>query len=494
MKTSNPRSRINTGVRNLDEILYGGMPLRELIILAGSPGTGKTTLAQQIIFNNATSEKPALIFQTLSEPTAKTLGYLGQFSFYDLKKLENGSVTFVDLGEILRAKGLEQAVDLLMSHIKKVKPSFVVIDSFKVFEDLAQDREELRKFSYEVAVNLMAWECTSFFLGEFSAKDLETNPLFSIVDGIISLKIRQESGEYQRFIQVIKMRGTDHSRDEHAFAIQPSGVEVYAPRVTIQRKPESDDTIPGNGPYRIQVGIPKLDNLLGEGVPSGSSFLVSGVAGTGKTLLLLEFIYRGAKEFGEKGVFFSFEETRERIIANAKGMGWDIEEQIRIGNIKIIFIPQPEIVIEKHLLMMKECIESMGAKRIAVDSSSVFVHKVLAPQVVREKIFQLGTLVQMAQAVGFFAADIPYGSDKLSRFGVEETVVDGIILLTASNNNKTLRRDRFLEIYKLRNTAHANGRFKMEIGNHGIIIHTNKLNPPVVRTKETKKKKAKRTK
>jgi circadian clock protein KaiC len=196
------------------------------------------------------------------------------------------------------------------------------------------------------------------------------------------------------------------------------------------------------------------------------------VAGTGKTLLLLEFLYRGAKIFGEKGIFFSFEETVDRIIANAKGMGWDIEEQINNGNIEIVYTPQPEIQVEKHLLMMKDRIEALGAKRIAIDSASVFVHKMIDPQAVRDKIFQLATLVQMAQAIGLFSTDIPYGTDKIGRFGVEETVVDGIILLTAVNDEKTLRRNRFIEIYKLRNTAHANGRFKLQITDHGLSVVT----------------------
>jgi circadian clock protein KaiC len=474
MKASLHVNRLRTGVRNLDEKLHGGIPVGELTVFAGTPGAGKTTLAHQIIFNNATPENPALIFQTLSEPTAKTLRYLGQFSFYDPIKLEDGSITFIDLGEILRAKGLEQAISLLMTHIKRITPKYVVIDSFKVFEDLAKDREELRKFTYEVSVNLMAWECTGFFLGEFSAENIETNPLFSIIDGIVSLRIRQESGEHQRFIQVVKMRGTDHSRDEHAFAINNSGVEIYATRVTIQRRPFSDKMDKGQGPYRTKLGILDLDKLLGQGMPSGSTFLVSGVAGTGKTLLLLEFIYKGATKLGEKGIYFSFEETRERIIENAKGMGWDIESQLAKGNIEIVFIAQPDIIVEKHLLMMKDMIEKMGAKRVAIDSSSVFVHKISDPQIVREKMFQLSTLVQMAQGIGFFACDLPYGSDKISRFGVEETVVDGIILLTAIINEKTLARDRFLEIFKLRNTSHSNGKYKIEIGKDGIKINSKK--------------------
>lgn len=461
-------TRISSGVRNLDAILGGGFPEGNLTVLAGTPGSGKTILSQQIAFKNATQDSKVMFVQTLSEPTAKTLKYLTQFEFFDQAKLESGCIEFVDLGDILRLDGLEKAIALLMSHIKRFKPAFVVIDSFKVFEDLAKSREDLRKFTYEVAINLMAWDCTALLLGEFDTHEIETNPLFSIVDGIITLKHFAEAGEEQRFIQVSKMRGTNHSRDEHTFTINSAGLEIYAPRVTIRREPGSDRKIAGDGPVRAKLGIPTLESSMGEGIPWGSSVLVSGVAGTGKTILCLEFIYRGAKEFGEKGIFFSFEETPDRLITAAHGLGWDIREQIEKGNIEIVFVPQTEILVERDLLMMKDKIEKMQAKRIAIDSISVFVHKIQNPQAVREKVFQIATLVQMAQAVGFFATDIHYGQNQISRFGVEETVVDGVILLTASENGYV--RERFLEIYKLRNTAHRNGRHKMTIKRGGITL------------------------
>lgn len=465
-------SRIHTGVRNLDEILDGGLPEGNLTVFTGTPGSGKTILSQQIAFKNATPDCRIIFFQTLSEPTAKTLRYLRQFDFFDQAKLDDGCVEFIDLGDILRLDGLEKAIEMLMNHVKRFKPSFVIIDSFKVFEDLAKSREELRKFTYEIAINLMAWNCSALLLGEFSQEEIDTNPLFSIVDGIISLKHFSEAGEEQRFIQVSKMRGTNHSRDEHTFIINSNGLEIYAPRVTIRRLPHSDRKITGDGPVRAKIGIENLDQLLGEGIPWGSSLLISGVAGTGKTILCLEFIYKGAKEFGEKGVFFSFEETTDRLITAAHGLGWELDEQIKKGNIQIVFIPQTEINVEKDLLMMKDIIEKMGAKRVAVDSISVFTHKIQSPQLVREKVFQVATLVQMAQAVGFFATDIHYGANEVSRFGVEETVVDGVVLLTATQND--FARDRYLEIYKLRNTAHISGRQKMTIGQGGI-----KLTSPV---------------
>ena len=455
--------RLETGVRNLDAILHGGLPKGSVSVLSGPPGSGKTILSQQICFHNATPAAPALIFNTLSEPTAKTLRYLSQLSYFDPKKL-NDSVRFVDLGVIVREKGLERTLEFIMESLREVKPAIVVIDSFKVFDDLARSKEELRKFGYEVAVNLMAWEATALLLGEYSPLDFQTNPLFSIVDGLFAFSQRELSGEQQRFLQLVKMRGTDHDRDEHSFVISSAGVEVFAPRVTIKREPRIGE---GGAAERLQIGISRLDDLLGEGIPRGSSLLIAGVAGTGKTVLSLEFVYRGAL-LGEKGISFSFEETEERLRATARGLGWDLDREIERGMVEIVFIPQPDIQVDAHVLMMSERIEAMGARRVALDSLSVFLHKVTDSKISREKVFQLATLVHNAGAVGFFATDIPYGANQISRFGVEETVVDGVILLTSTEEG--LERQRYVEVYKLRNTAHLKGRHNLVIGPGGLSV------------------------
>lgn len=461
MTKKHPIARLETGVRNLDAILHGGLPSGSVTVVAGPPGSGKTILTEQVCFHAAARGSRVLYFNTLSEPTAKTLRYLSQFAFFDPRVLED-VFTFVDLGIILRSEGLAKTSELVMAQVRQVKPDVVVIDSFKAFEDLARSQEDLRKFSYELAVNLMAWEATGLLLGEYGAEEYVTKPLFSVVDGLVSLSYREESGEQQRFLRVVKMRGTAHSHDEHPFVITARGVEVFAPRVAILRGPGS-----GTEAARLRTGIDGLDALLGPGIPRGSSLLIAGVAGTGKTVLSLEFVYRGALA-GEKGILFSFEETTERLLAAARGLGWDLEAQIERGLIELVFIPQPEIMVEAHLLMMQERIAAFGARRVAIDSVSVFLHKVTDAKSSRERMFQLASVIQNAEAVGFFATDIPYGENKISRFGVEETVVDGVILLSAVEEG--LERRRYVEVYKLRNTAHLKGRHDLEIAEGGVRV------------------------
>jgi circadian clock protein KaiC len=488
MKKRSDLERLHTGVPNLDDLLRGGLPQGGMVVIAGPPGAGKTILSQQICFHRAATGGKTLYFSTLSEPTAKTLRFLRGFDFFDPSKLDE-LVHFVDLGIIIRSKGLEEAVALLMKEVRRVEPALVVIDSFRVFSDLAATKEQLRKFSYEIAINLMAWETTTLLLGEYSDRDIATNPLFSIVDGLIKVHQRDRAGEMQRLIQIAKMRGTDHSRDEHPFAITKAGIEVFPPRVIIQREPRS-------GPVpRLRTHISKLDDLLGKGIPHGSSLLVAGVAGTGKTVLLLEFLYRGALA-GEKGILFSFEETDQRLRDAARGLGWKLDEMIEKGLLEIVFVPQPAIMVEAEILRMQQRIHEFGATRVGVDSLSVFLHKLKDPQLVREKVYEIASIIQNANAVGFLATDIPYGKSQISRYGVEETVVDGVLLLTATEEG--YERQRYLEVYKLRNTAHLDGRHSLRIAAGGMQIYPRYDSAPTrgqptqeaaPRARSTKKKK-----
>jgi circadian clock protein KaiC len=465
-------ARLATGIDNLDTLFEGGIPRSSLIAISGAPGSGKTILVQQICFHNATADDRVLYFGTLSEPTAKILRNLGQFAFFDPEKMKT-AVEFVDLGEINLTTSTAEATALITKHLRRVNPTIIVVDSFKVFDELARSRLELRTSCYDIAVTLMAWEATTFLVGEFAANDYQTNPLFSIVDGLCVLSQQEVFGEHQRFLQIIKMRGTDHSREPHPFGISARGITLFAPHVVIRREPVKSQA------DRCQTRISKLDEVIGRGIPWGSSLLLSGVAGTGKTVLSLEFLYRGA-EAGEKGIFFSFEETDDRLRAAARGLGWDLEAQIASGMIEIVFIPQPEIRVEADLLMMRDRIAALGARRVVIDSVSVFLHKITDREVCREKIYYLCSIVQNAQAVGLFPTDIPYGAPQISRFGVEETVVDGVILL--SSVEEGLERQRYLEVYKLRDSAHLKGRHNISIGRGGVAIFprygTEQVEPP----------------
>jgi circadian clock protein KaiC len=220
--------RVETGIAALDAILAGGLPRCSVTVLAGPPGAGKTILAQEILFRQP-DESRGLYFNALSEPTAKTLLYAAQLGFFDAAKVGT-VVEFVDLGDVARTGGLEEAIAGIAGHVERVRPSIVVVDGFRVFDELAPSRDALRRFGYELAVKLMVWECTALLLGEYGAGEMEVNPLFSVVDGLAVL--RQEptaAGEPRRVIEVVKMRGTGHSRRAHPFTITRAGIAIGEP-------------------------------------------------------------------------------------------------------------------------------------------------------------------------------------------------------------------------------------------------------------------------
>jgi circadian clock protein KaiC len=465
--------RIPTGVPNLDPMLHGGLLQNSITIICGPPGSGKTVLAQQICCHNLADDHRVLYFNTLSEPSIKVLQYLRQFRYFDPACLDR-TFFLADIGETLQRSGLEATFAFILSEVKRVRPAFVVIDSFKVFNEAAKSKDEFRRFGYQIMVNLMVWGITGILVGEYTAPEQQDNPAFALADNILILSQAEVGGEQQRLLQVAKQRGSGHSLDEEPFTITQAGIAVYALRQTLKReKRGAQRPVPLE---RLLTGISKLDDLLGDGIPLGSSVLVTGVAGTGKTVMLLEFIYRGAARFQQPGLLISFEETRERLLATAQALGMDLQPFIAQGLVEVLYISPSDIALDANTLMIESKVQAMGAKRIALDSSSLFLHRLDTRTLVQERMFQLTSIVHNADAVGFIASDIPYGTPQISRWGVEETIADGVIVLSAMVEG--IERQRYIEVYKMRNTAHLKGRHDMVVGRHGIEIYPRYLGTP----------------
>ena len=195
--------------------------------MAGPPGAGKDHPHPALAFITLRPSGRVLYFSTLSEPTAKTLRYLRQFSLLRRRRSWTAASRFVDLGEMLRTQGLAQAHSAHHGAREAVKPAIVVIDSFKVFDDLAESREELRKFGYELAVNL--WPGRHAPSAASTDPRAATNPFFSIVDGADHAHPARGVGRAAAVPQIVKMRGTAHHRDEHPFVITPTASRSSRP-------------------------------------------------------------------------------------------------------------------------------------------------------------------------------------------------------------------------------------------------------------------------
>jgi circadian clock protein KaiC len=263
---------------------------------------------------------------------------------------------------------------------------------------------------------------------------------------------------------VKKMRGQPMSMGAFPFAISRAGIRVFTPELTLARMPpveKADET-------RLATGVAGLDELLLGGIPRGRSVMLSGVSGSGKTTLGIQFLMEGAKR-GERGIFYSFEETADRLITLAKSFGWDLARHLDEGTIRIVSIPVTDIRVDENLEDMIRDMQRHPPARVVLDSFSAFLAKVRDPAVQRDKAYHLVDLVHRAGAVAILISDVPtHEANRVSRFGVEETVVDGTIVL--STDLRGGKRVRYLEVYKMRTTDHVRGRHRMDIGSAGLRV------------------------
>ena len=201
--------KLPTGVRGLDEILGGGIPEFSFNIIAGTPGCGKTTMAHQIVFANATAKKPALFFTVLGEPALKMLRYQQQYSFFDESKLGK-AIRFINLADVVMEKDLNAVFDEITKQVTAINPGIVVVDSFRTVMRKATagvSEMEMQSFIQRLAQFLTSWEATTFLVGEYDPAEIRDNPVFTIADGLFWLSQKAERNSVVRKLQIMKVRG-----------------------------------------------------------------------------------------------------------------------------------------------------------------------------------------------------------------------------------------------------------------------------------------------
>src|SRR5688572_22352286 len=272
--------QLPTGVPGLDEILGGGLPEYSFNIIAGAPGCGKTTLAHQFVFANASPERPALYFTILGEPAVKMLRYQQQFTFFDQSKLD-GSIRFANLSQFVLEQDLGAVLDEIVKQIEAHDARIVVVDSFRTVVRRAQaslSEMELQGFVQRLALHLTSWQATTFLVGEYVEGELRDNPVFTVADGLFWLYQSSERNSIVRKMQVMKVRGQESVPGLHTFRITAAGLQTF-PR-TFGLVGEAGQV---KGQRRLSSGIGELDALMGGGIPEGDSLLLAGPSGSGKS-------------------------------------------------------------------------------------------------------------------------------------------------------------------------------------------------------------------
>jgi circadian clock protein KaiC len=356
--------RLSTGNPQLDAILGGGFPVNSINIVMGEPGSGKTILAEALCFANASradDPRPILYLTTLSEPLDKVVRYLQQFSFFDQEKVLSGAIRYDSVASELEEHGVSALVPKLKEIISTVAPKIIVIDSFKAVHDLSTSVSEMRRMLYEVSGLLTAYETTAFFLGEYSEDQIPTFPEFAVADGMVELARKKHGTRDERYLRVLKLRGSNYQEGLHAFRITGDGLEVF-PRLTSPNTPmhyTADED-------RLSTGVPGLDKLLAGGVWAGGATLLEGPTGAGKTTLALQFMLDGVK-LGEPGLYVNFQENPTQLARSVQGLGISMTQAQQRG-LHYLYASPVELQIDSILIELFRTIQEKNIKRVVIDS------------------------------------------------------------------------------------------------------------------------------
>ena len=356
--------QLPTGVRGLDDIMGGGLPEFSFNIIAGAPGCGKTTLAHQIIFANATPQKPALYFTILGEPALKMLRYQQQYSFFDSARLSK-AIRFINLSDLVLEKDLDAVLEEITKEVHASHPSIVVVDSFRTVSRKALGGEsemELQSFVQHLALLLASWQATTFLIGEYSEGELHSNPVFTVADGLFWLTQNTQRNSVVRKLQIMKLRGQGSVPGLHTIRITGDGLQAFSRTLGLLGKKDRPTK-----PRRLSTGIPELDKMMNGGILEGDSMLVAGPSGTGKSALATQFLAEGLRQ-GEAGIAAIFEERPHGYAARASTFGLDLVTPQKKGTLEMLYLRPLDLSVDETMQEILDAVERLNAKRLVIDS------------------------------------------------------------------------------------------------------------------------------
>ncbi len=455
-------NRLETGVPGLDTVLGGGLPEYSFNLIAGPPGSGKTTLAHQIMFALATPERPALYFTVLGEPALKMLRYQQQFEFFNTEFLDK-SIKFVNLSDDAIGGDLDQVLRRIVAEVQATGPGLIFVDSFRsVILASAADGtpvNKLQEFVQQLGVQMTSWQATTFLLGEYFI-ETDANPVFTIADGIFWLRQSVQRNSMVRKLEIMKMRGQPTVPGLHSFRINTSGITVFAPPSLMPVA----DTVSISAKARLSMGVRGLDAMLGGGLPQGYSLLVAGPSGSGKSILAASFLAEGARN-GERGILASFEQHPTRTHNSV------LAELVKSNLIGFVDSREPDLSIDEMLWLLSREIKRLNASRVVIDSLSGF-ELAIAPTFREDFRESLSRLITALAAEGVSVVLTSELEDRYTdlRFSPYGTafMTDAIIVQRYIEVESRLRR--MLAVVKVRGSAHSDELREFTIDDAGIQI------------------------
>jgi len=397
----NPHEQqVSTGIDTLDEIMHGGFTADRLYLIEGYPGTGKTTLALQFLLDGVAKGEPGL-YVSLSETRLELEGIAASHGWsldgidihelVDQEKLtqQQAQYTMFEPAEI----ELGTTIDGVLKKVEAIEPKRIVFDSLSEMRLLAQGPLRYRRQILALKQFFVGRGCTTLLLDDKSGGDLVVDindqQLQSIAHGVIRLQQSlNHYGTERRYLRIIKHRGRDFIGGTHDVLLQRGGMKVYPRKFIETMKWQSTGK-------SILSGNEQLDQLLGGGILEGTSTLLIGPAGVGKSTTATQFAVAAAKR-GERAVFFEFEESEHAFLERSRGLGFNIDQYIRDGLIEIQHFASGETSPAEFAASVREAVkpdeQGRSVSVITIDSLNGYLNSMPHE---RFLIIQLNDILQM---------------------------------------------------------------------------------------------------
>jgi circadian clock protein KaiC len=451
--------RISTGNQQADEILGGGFPANSINIVMGQPGTGKTIFAEQLLFHNATSGRPLLYLTTLSEPMSKVVSYAQRLRFFDVNKVGTG-VMYEDLGAELATEGPAILVPRMLDMIKRRSPAIIVIDSFKAVHDLAQSTQEMRRMVSALAGVLSAYDVTAFLLGEYTQENIAAYPEFAIADSIVQFERNALGGRDERYMRVLKLRGSGYLEGQHAFRITAKGLRVFPRLVT----PDFERYAPLL--ERTPTGIDGLDAIVGGGLWRGSTTLVVGPTGSGKSTMGLQFALGGGGA-AEPALFVNFQENPAQVERMLRSLGVDPARAASAG-FHHLYASPVELQIDSVIVDIFNFIQERGIRRVVIDAVGDLITAASDPKRLHDFMYSLVQHFVVRNVTSLLNLESVSGitgtQEEEQRWSY---MSDNVLLLSRSDGGVG---ERSIRVIKTRNSNHDAAAHGMTIRADGVHV------------------------
>ncbi|HWX08497.1 MAG TPA: ATPase domain-containing protein, partial [Gaiellaceae bacterium] len=432
--------------------------------IAGGPGAGKSTLAQQIVFSRASAKAPAIYFTVLGEPPLKMLRHVQQYGFFDKEKI-GGAVRFVNLSAEAMDHDLGSIMKRMLAEIEEVHPATVVVDSFRTVAHASGSEAQLQEFVQRLALHLTGWQATTFLVGEYETIESHSNPIFTIADGIIWLTQSLERNASVRRMQVTKMRACATMPGLHTFLISSDGIRIF-PRIL----PRTELGPPPPQVRRASTGVETLDAMMSGGIPAGGSALFVGPSGSGKSLFARHFIAAGA-EAEEPGIIVVFEERPGEYLAQARAFGPELASFIKRGLVEVLYLRPLDLTVDEVLAAVRHAVERKKARRVAIDSLSEF-ELALAPSYrddFRESLFRTISALTGLGVTVLMTVDIV---QSFTEFGlsphITEFLADVLVLQRYVELDGKL--EKVLAVVKMHTSSHDTSIRRYAIESSGVVV------------------------